>query len=106
MDTQAPVLRVPMEFVQLTRVVDPADKMKKVIITREASVLNETNPKVSTCVHPLRKYPLHPGGSADLRCQDDYQCNEGILSGRHANDQAGSKSTYLDSFVDPSVCSP
>ena len=40
MDTEAPVHRVPMEFVQLTRVVDPADKTKKVIIRREASVLN------------------------------------------------------------------
>jgi hypothetical protein len=72
MDTEAPVLRVPMEFVQLTRGVDPADKTKKVIIAREASVLNETNPKVSTRAHPLRKYPLYPGGSADVEWCDKH----------------------------------
>jgi hypothetical protein len=72
MDTEAPVHRVPMEFVQLTRVVDPADKTKKVTIKREASVLNETNPKVSTYAHPLRKYPLYPGGSADVEWCDKH----------------------------------
>ena len=72
MDTEAPVLRVPMKFVQLTRVVDPADKTKKVTIKREASVLNETNPKVSTYAHPLRKYPLYPGGSADVEWCDKH----------------------------------
>jgi hypothetical protein len=57
MDTESSVFRVPMNFVELTRGVDPVDKTKKTIIAREASVLNENNPKCSTYAHPLRKYP-------------------------------------------------
>ena len=72
MDTEAPVLRVPMDFVKLTRVVDPVDRRKKIVIAKEASVLNEANPEVSTRAHPLRKYPLYAGGSADVEWCDKH----------------------------------
>ncbi len=38
MDTEAPVFRVPMNFVELTRgwmIMDPVDKTKKTIIARK-----------------------------------------------------------------------
>lgn len=72
MDTEAPVFRVPMNFVCLTRETDTVDKSKKIIISRQASVLNETNPKISTETHPLRKYPMYLGGSADAEWCDKH----------------------------------
>jgi hypothetical protein len=72
MDTEAPVFRVPMNFVCLTRETDTVDKTKKKNISRQASVLNETNPKISTKTHPLRKYPMYLGGSADAEWCDKH----------------------------------
>ena len=71
MDTEAPVYRVPMKFVELTRERGLSGTAKN-IIERKCSVLNEISPKISTKKHPLQKYPLYPGGSADVEWCDKH----------------------------------
>ena len=64
--TSEPVLRVPMPFVELTREIDSTDPTKKnKIIKTERCMLNSRDPRVSTHMHPLARYPLYDGGSAD-----------------------------------------
>jgi hypothetical protein len=67
MDTKAPVFSVPMNFVEISGNSDPSDKTKKNIIAHTPSILNGV-----TRTHPLRKYPLYPGGSADVEWCDKH----------------------------------
>jgi hypothetical protein len=70
METETPVYRVPMKFVELTRERGLAGTAPH-IIERKDSELNNINPKISTKNHPLRKYP-YSGGSADVEWCDKH----------------------------------
>ncbi len=63
--TSKPVLRVPINLVELTRESDPNDPKMKIIVKKEDCMLNSENIRVSTHMHPLARYPLYEGGSAD-----------------------------------------
>ncbi len=107
--TSEPVLRVPMPFVELAREIDSTDPTKKKkIVKTERCMLNSRDPRVSTHMHPLARYLLYDGGSADADCQGlvrqallGYSCQadnqgiEGVLSRGHENDQALSKQIHL-----------